>query len=272
MNRRLLFDRVVQTEINNRRYLGNKYRLLPFIDSVVSEHCGDFLSFADIFAGTGVVASLYSGKKLVTNDIFYSNYLCHTAWFGGESFSESKIQNLISGYNAVVPHEENYMSENFRDTYFSGSVCRQIGFIREDIESRYLAGELNFRERAILVAALIYGIDKIANTCGHYDAFRKNGVFNAELELRFPHVFEQKRNFGNLCFNEDANQLVRHIKADVVYIDPPYNSRQYCDSYHLLENVARWEKPEVGGTARKMDRSHLKSAYCTQVYRRYLRI
>ena len=68
----------------------------------------------------------------------------------------------------------------------------------------------------------------------------------------------------NQCFNVDSNDLARDIAADLVYIDPPYNSRQYCDAYHLLENVARWEKPEVFGVARKMDRSHLKSRYCTK--------
>ena len=62
---------------------------------------------------------------------------------------------------------------------------------------------------------------------------------------------------------EDANNLVKRIEADLIYIDPPYNSRQYCDSYHLLENVARWEKPEVFGVAKKMDRSGMKSKYCT---------
>ena len=49
-----------------------------------------------------------------------------------------------------------------------------------------------------------------------------------------------------------------------MYIDPPYNSRQYCDAYHLIENVARWQMPEVSGVARKPDRSALKSEYCTK--------
>ena len=62
----------------------------------------------------------------------------------------------------------------------------------------------------------------------------------------------------------DTNELAPEIEADLIYIDPPYNSRQYCDAYHLLENVARWEKPEVFGVARKMDRTALKSDYCTQ--------
>jgi len=46
--------------------------------------------------------------------------------------------------------------------------------------------------------------------------------------------------------------------------DPPYNSRQYSDAYHLLENLASWEKPPVHGKAKKMDRSHIKSDYCLQ--------
>ena len=51
--------------------------------------------------------------------------------------------------------------------------------------------------------------------------------------------------------------------ADVVFMEPPYDSRQYSDAYHLLENVARWDKPPVKGVARKMDRSELKSDSCT---------
>ena len=69
-------------------------------------------------------------------------------------------------------------------------------------------------------------------------------------------------NPNNICYNLDANKLIKSIKGDLLYLDPPYNSRQYCDAYHLLENVARWEKPEVYGVARKMDRTSLKSDYC----------
>ena len=106
-------------------------------------------------------------------------------------------------------------------------------------------------------------MDKIAKTCGHYDAYRKGAEFDSSLELYVP-LAEQNNNENNQCYNMDANELVKSLHADLVYIDPPYNSRQYCDAYHLLENVARWQKPEVHGVARKMDRSELKSRYCTQ--------
>ncbi len=250
------------TKINNRRYLGNKYKLLDFIKGVVAKECKGINTVADIFAGTGSVASAFSDKKLITNDLLYFNHLCHIAWFGSEKYDEAKIEDLICFYNAYEPKKDNYMSKNFANTFFSLADCRKIGFIREDIEKSYFDKRINARERAILITSLLYAMDKIANTCGHYDAYIKGASFTKRLELSIP-LASNENNENNQCYNEDANLLVERIEADLVYIDPPYNSRQYCDAYHLLENVAKWEKPEVSGVALKMDRSKLKSDYCT---------
>ena len=250
------------TAINNRRYLGNKYKLLSFIKETVESECGEVTTVADIFAGTGSVASAFIDKKLITNDLLYFNHICHVAWFGAEKYDEEKIKSLICYYNAIAPQEDNYMSINFANTFFSLADCKKIGFIREDIEENYSNGNINARERAILITSLLYAMDKIANTCGHYDAYIKNAQFDKSLELSVP-LASNDNNENNQCYNEDANELVKRIEADLVYIDPPYNSRQYCDAYHLLENVARWEKPEVKGVALKMDRTALKSDYCT---------
>ena len=250
------------TLINNRRYLGNKYKLLDFIKKVVDENCKNVSTFADIFAGTGSVSSAFIDKKLITNDIMYFNYLCHVAWFSPEKYSQEKIINIIDLYNHTNVDEDNYVSINFGDTYFSKQDCRKIGYIREDIETLYKEGNINFREKAILITSLLYAMDKIANTCGHYDAYIRNGKFEKKLELSVP-LASNENNDNNQCFNMDSNELVKNIEADLVYIDPPYNSRQYCDAYHLLENIAKWEKPEVYGVAKKMDRTNLKSEYCT---------
>lgn len=249
--------------INNRRYLGNKYRLLPFITRVVKEEKLEFDTFADVFAGTGAVSSVFTDKVVITNDLMYSNYICNYAWFGAESYEPDKVINCVIDYNALGECEENYMTESFADTYFSRSDCSRIGYIRQDIENKYVIGEINSRERALLITSLLYAMDKIAKTCGHYDAYRKGVEFDTSLELFVP-LASVNNNPFNQCFNMDTNELVKNISADLVYIDPPYNSRQYCDAYHLLENVARWEQPEVFGVARKMDRSKLKSKYCTR--------
>ena len=250
------------TKINNRRYLGNKYRLLPFITDIISKECGDFNTFADIFAGTGAVSSAYTDKQLITNDILYSNYLCHLTWFSDEKFDPEKIKQYVEYFNSDLSYEENYMTANFSNTYFSDVVCSKIGFIREYIENEFRLKKINEKERAMLITSLLYALDKIANTCGHYDAYRRNAELTDKLELAIPEPNTTLRN--NKCFNCDTNELVKTISADVVYIDPPYNSRQYCDAYHLIENIARWEKPEVFGVAKKMDRTALKSKYCTR--------
>lgn len=97
------------TNINNRRYLGNKYKLLPFIKKVVDSECTDIEIVVDIFSGTGAVASAFQDKQLITNDILYSNYISNFAWFSPRKYSRKKIETIIDEYNAMVINEENYM-------------------------------------------------------------------------------------------------------------------------------------------------------------------
>ena len=87
-----------------------------------------------------------------------------------------------------------------------------------------------------MVTSLLYAMDKIANTVGHYDAYRKNVDFEKKLILNVL-LPEETINSNNICYNLDANELIKTIKGDLLYLDPPYNSRQYCDAYHLLENM-----------------------------------
>ncbi len=251
--------------INNRRYIGSKTRMLDFISDTMKREKIEFSSFLDLFGGTGIVGDFFNDQKtkVYVNDLLKSNYLSFLSWFGNEKIDKNKIKDFINKYNSLSNLEENYFSLNFSDTYFSNDNCKKIGYIREDIEANYLANNLNTRERAILITSLLYAMDKIANTVGHYDAYRKNGNLDKKLELCMLNLKSNTNNKNNKVFNEDSNELVKSIKADVVYIDPPYNSRQYSDAYHLLENVAMWEKNEVHGVAKKMKRNGIKSKYCS---------
>ncbi|PNZ96775.1 DNA adenine methylase, partial [Staphylococcus carnosus] len=103
--------------------------------------------------------------------------------------------------------------------------------------------------------------DKVANTVGHFDAYRRKMDNIKSILLRMPEV-NNNNNIGNEIFNTDANKLVREFKADLVYIDTPYNSRGYESAYHVLENVIEWSKPEVEGIAMKaVNRSEKSSDY-----------
>lgn len=250
-----------QSFINNRRYLGNKYSLSDFIRRTVEENCSNVKVVADVFSGTGAVSNAFKDKQIITNDLLYSNYISNYAWFYPQDYNQEMIVSLIYEYNQVETSESNYMRDNFDNTFFSADDCSKIGYIRENIEQKFIEKKINFKEYSILITSLLYAMDKIANTVGHYDAYRKNVEFDKELILNVL-LPEKNLNNDNKCFNENANDLIKNIECDLLYLDPPYNSRQYSDAYHLLENVARWQKPEVFGVARKMDRSSLKSDYC----------
>ena len=250
--------------INNRRYLGSKYKLLDFIDETIKNNCGEYNSVFDVFGGTGVVSNYFSekGKKIYINDILKSNYCIYRAFLGNEKFSENKIKKIIDEYNKISDMEENYFSKNYKNTYFSENDCKKIGYIREDINKKFENKEINEREKYILIASLLYSMDKIANTVGHYDAYRKKQKLDDCFEM-YNLDINKNQTIKNEIYNMDSNELAKKIKADIIYIDPPYNSRQYGDAYHLLENVAEWKKPKVYGVAKKMDRSKIKSNYCT---------
>lgn len=250
------------SDINNRRYLGNKYRITPFIRSTILSQCGIFGSLGDLFSGTGAVSKAFEDRDLVINDILRSNFLSAQCWFSSERYRPDRILSAIRRMNQFDKYEDNYMTEAYSDTYFSRRVCSKIGQAREFVRTLYRNGHVNQRETAILVTSILYGADKIANTVGHYDAYRR-GVEMPETVV-FPVILpDLNTGLKRAIYNADISKIIEQVEVDVLYLDPPYNSRQYSDTYHVLENIARWEKPRVYGIARKMDRSFIKSDFNT---------
>lgn len=249
----------------NRRYLGNKQSLLPNLDECLKDIDSDINTVLDAFSGTGVVGEFFleKGKDVSFNDILLSNYKIYNCFFGKQDINKKKLLNYIEIYNTLNSNSlcENYFSINFSNTYFSYLNCKKIGYIRDDIQDNLNSKKINQREADILITSLIYAVDKIANTVGHYDAYiEKNAYLEKEFIMKFPNIKNYNSNVN--IYMENANKLVKKDNYDLVYIDPPYNSRQYGDLYHLLENIATWEKPKVFFKAKKMDRKKLKSDYC----------
>ncbi len=251
--------------ISNRRYLGNKYKLLQWIRRIVDENCTDVTSFFDVFSGTGSVSSAFLDKRLIVCDMMKSNYLAALCWFSPEEIDRIKIAKLLENYNTFdSSSEDNYFSKNFSNTYFDHATCQKIGFIRDDIENLYRDKIVNQREYACVITSLFYAMDRISHTCGHYDSFIRDGHYSGSLELRMPNN-DYTVHPQNQIFCSDSNLIADCDEVDIAYLDPPYNSRQYCDAYHLLENIAIWNKPEVFGVAKKMDRTKMKSRYCKSI-------
>ncbi|WP_418217006.1 DNA adenine methylase [Barnesiella intestinihominis] len=254
-------DNTKRFELESRRYIGNKAKLTQWIMNIIREHTGGFHSFFDVFAGTASVskAVIPYADNIIMNDFLYSNNIIYKAFFGEGKYEDAKLSSLITQYNTINPDDipDNYFSDNFGNKFFDYKNAKLIGWIREDIERHRKA--LTEKEYAILLASLIYSIDKIANTVGHFDAYIKKPIAYHPLTLQLikplsPNSVE--------IYREDSNLLAERVSADVAYIDPPYNSRQYSRFYHIYENLITWEKPELYGVAMKPKPQNM-SAYCT---------
>lgn len=248
----------------NRRYTGSKYKLMEWIRELIIDNCKGN-SFFDVFAGTGAVTEymLNDYKEYIINDFLYSNEAIYKGFLLQEEYNWNKLINLVEKYNEIDKEKlnENYISINYGDKYFNREDSKLIGEIREDIEKKALKEEINNKEYFILLASLLFSADKIANTCGHYDAYRK--IDNIESKFKYDLILPKKlrENQKVEIYKEDANLLSKKIKADIAFIDPPYNSRQYSRFYHVLENITKWEKPELFGTALKPKEENM-SEYC----------
>ena len=249
-------------QLQNRRYIGNKYKLIEWIFSILDKEC-EGKSFTDIFAGTGVVAAVASKHydEIILNDFLFSNEAIYKAFFGNGNWIPEKINSIIKDYNNINGEdlEDNYFSRNFGGKYFSINSAKVIGFVRENIEGN--KGNLTEREYNMLISSLLYSIDKIANTVGHYDAYFKKEFVEDNFFMRPIDPIDVRT---VSIFREDANTLAKKVKTDIIYIDPPYNSRQYSRFYHVLETLTLWDKPRLHGVALKPEPENM-SDYCRVV-------
>jgi adenine-specific DNA-methyltransferase len=264
--------------VQNRKYIGSKYHLLEFISGVVAARAPEARSLGDLFCGSGVVASHFAsrGMAVTAADTLYHNYLATRCFLGGRpgEVDWRKVIALLEWCNDLDPME-GYCFHAYGGSYFTLENAGRIDAVREAIAEWKAAGRLTAQEEAVLLTSLLYAADKVANTCGQYDAFLKHlghtpysdaGVHRVDamvykpLRLGLPQPVDGAPGSARtLC--GDAVELAAQVEVDVLYLDPPYNNRQYVDNYHVLENIARWEKPELFGKTRKFERAPLKSGF-----------
>ena len=251
-------------DVENRRYVGNKYKLMYWINELIVDKCPNCKSFFDVFAGTGVVSKclLNEFDSFILNDFLYSNEVIYHAFFDSSSVDMQKISTIADDYCAIDREKlpENYVSEQYGNKFFSLKDAKLIGYIREDIETQFKTNSITKSEYYVLLASLLYSSDRVANTCGHYDAYIKGKKIRDDFKFDTIAPLNTAGK-GISIFRRDSNELVREIAADIAFIDPPYNSRQYSRFYHVLENLTKWEKPELFGVAMKPKEENM-SQYC----------
>lgn len=247
-------------KLESRRYIGCKAKLIDWIFSLIEAETKDVKTFCDIFAGTGSVSnravSLYS--HVIINDFLYSNNILYKAFFAAGDWNEDKILNLLDAFNNIDVDsiKDNYFSINYGNKYFDMASAKLIGHIRDVIED--IKSTLTEKEYCILIASLIYSMDRIANTLGHFEAYIKKEIKPRKFIMR---LIDARSIEGVTIYKKDANELAKQVHTDIVYLDPPYNSRQYSRFYHVYEVLVKWDKPELKGDARKPPEENM-SDYC----------
>lgn len=136
---------------------------------------------------------------------------------------------------------ESSQSNPHKRQYFSDYNGAKIDAIRTKLEQWQKEGRISPLVFFHLLASLLESADKVANTASVYGAFLKHLKKSAQKPLVLtPAVFECNAH-SHLVFNEDSNTLITKIKGDILYLDPPYNARQYGANYHLLNTIALYD-------------------------------
>ena len=260
--------------LSNRKYLGSKKDLAPALLERIVSLAGVPASFLDGFSGTGAMAAGARERgfgRIVSVDNLYANCVIQMGFFQ----PQERVERLLPRIEALnrLPPRAGYISRHFAGSYFTAENCGRMDAVREEIERQLAAGEIEPDDHRILLAAFLLATDRVANTVGQYDAFLKHigrrprvaGRHLVDDRVYSPFRLRPLAALGPLAgrvVHGDLLEELERLEVEVAYFDPPYNHRQYCDNYHLLENLALWRRPALSGKTRKFPRQHLKSPFC----------
>ena len=266
-------------------YIGSKQSLLPFIERVFGQIAsGDERSFCDLFAGTGAVGRHFKrhGLRVIANDIQYYAYVLNKAYleidrtprFAGlrrslrgewraKSVDNSPIEHVLACLNGV-PGRRGFITNQYGPPggrfYYTTENAERADAIRQRLEGWRADGIVSEKEYYYLLCSLLEAIDQVANTASVYGAFLKQFKTSAKRPLQLRPLALSDQASGCKVYRRDAKDLIKRVRCDVLYLDPPYNHRQYGANYHVLETVAAYDSPEVKGVTGL--RSYTSSPYC----------
>lgn len=257
-------------------YIGSKHKLSGFIQDTVMSVCGSDLSknvFCDLFAGTGAVGRAFKPlvKSVIANDLEYYSYVLNRAYLKDEVSNITR--KLISTLNSLEGHS-GFIAKEYGEAgasdrlYFSNENARKIDSIRTTLSDWKSKNTISEPDFYILLASLLEAADKVANTASVYGAFLKKLKTTAQkpIILTLDKQYTSQKNGNNkdsIIYNQDSNELIHKIEGDILYLDPPYNARQYGANYHLLNTIAKYNIFVPQGKTGLP--SYNKSDYCSKL-------
>ena len=251
-------------------YIGSKYKLSSWIQKEVKHVVGDDLSqktFCDIFAGTGIVGRVFKKdvKQVIANDLEYYSYVLNRNYIGNHQEIKGK-EDYIDKLNSLPLRDDGFIYQNYcagsgsNRNYFSDENGKKIDTIRIQIQKWHNNKEIDDDLYFYLLASLIESADKVVNTASVYGAFLKHVKKSAQKKLVLQGAEFIQNDNSHQVFNEDSNSLIKKINGDILYLDPPYNQRQYSANYHLLNTISLYDNFIPKGKTGL--REYNRSSYC----------
>jgi adenine-specific DNA-methyltransferase len=265
------------------RYIGSKASTAQWLTEFVARRAPDATSLSDPFAGTCTVSRAFKrvGYRVVTGDLLKLSHTIQLATIGlnrppafsglvgllSPKPSGSDCAAAVLGHLNALRGRRRFFSQHFSASsgrlYFTDANAAKLDAIREEIASWSAGGAIHRTEEAYLLTSLVFAADKVANTAGTYYAHLKTLSRKAAktLELIPPPLADNRKR--NVCLLADARKVVATQSADVLYLDPPYNERDYSGYYHLPESIVRNDRPTPGGrSGAPTSRRSEKSDFC----------
>ena len=263
------------------RFIGSKRLLLPNIENIIRDNIDNWdklESFCDIFGGTGCVGLHFKKYfKIISNDLLFFSYIIQKSTIElnkNPLFSkliDKDINDPLNYLNTEIPklNSSIFIHDNFSPTknsnrmYLTNENALKVDFFRTQINNWYLNKDINIEEYYYILSSIVQAVPFVSNIAGTYGAYLKNWDKRSfkTIRLEKPIIFDNGKK--NSVYNKDSNKLINDISGDILYLDPPYNSRQYMPNYHLLETIAKYDSPLLKGiTGIRQSNDDTKSKYC----------
>lgn len=274
------------------RFIGNKENLSEVIYLILTKKGIKGRSFVDFFAGTASVGRFFKkkGYEIFSSDMLYFSYCLQRAYIENNhnpSFvrlrdfikmedpflCSSPLETVLNFLNTINPIE-GFLYQNYAPggtahldqprMYLSDDNAKKIDAVRNEIEYWQKKNYLTENEYFILLACLIESVSLFTNVSGVYAAFQKKWDSRAlkKFILKSIEIINSDKN--NKVFYGNSIKELSHVKTDILYLDPPYNTRQYAPNYHLIETIARYDNPKIYGVTGMRPYKEQKSSFCNK--------
>lgn len=261
------------------KYAGSKLKILPYIVQILGE-LDDVNNILDGFSGTTRVSQALAqlGYNVTSSDISaWSDVFghCYLISKKPDAFYQKIIDHLnsLKGYDGW--YTEYYGAElTGGKRPFQAKNTRKLDAIRDEIEKL----NLNWEDKCVILASLIYALDSVDSTLGHYVSYlsKWSSRSHNDLFLKLP------KRFNTSCkhkvIRNDIFNTVSNVSFDLAYFDPPYGSNnekmppsrvRYASYYHIWTTIINHDKPEVFGKAnRRIDSRDAVAASVFEEFRK----